>query len=113
MVPDLNEEGFLPPGIHMATTFDVTNRFGVGSDQRRSCCEAFQSLVRNCRQAGIRRLLVGGSFVTNHPEPGDVDCILVGGQTFRRDSEAAQALAEMNPYLHLHFVDTPDDLAYY
>lgn len=36
MIPDFNEHGYLPPGIHRATPAEIEERFGRGSEIRRA-----------------------------------------------------------------------------
>ena len=66
-----------------------------------------------CRRAGVARLIVDGSFVTDRRRPGDADCLLVPGQAFRADSDAAAAIDAGLPYLSLRIVDTPEEYAYH
>jgi hypothetical protein len=80
MLPQLTEDGFLPEGEHRATWEEFQHRFVVfnRSDRRLRLAEGLERLVEEARKAGIvRRILIGGSFVTEKPEPNDFDCILV------------------------------------
>ncbi len=61
-------------------------------------------LVDLARRAGIERLIVNGSFVTDVFEPNDVDCVLLMGVTFPRDLRAAEELGAGLPYAHLQVV---------
>jgi len=70
-------------------------------------------LVPMCRRAGIARLILNGSFVTDVQEPRDVDCILVPGSTFVADSDATLAIRIGLPYLSLQIVETTEDLDFY
>ena len=50
-------------------------------------------------------MIINGSFVTNAREPNDVDCLLLQGPAYRRDSEAAQQLLAGLPFLELKIVE--------
>jgi hypothetical protein len=47
-------------------------------------------LLDVARRAGVIRLVVNGSFVTDKLEPNDIDCVLLIGPDFPRN-EAAEA----------------------
>ena len=113
MIPVFDESGYLPPGMHVADIDEVVERFGTGSDQREACGQSLRWLVPMCRRAGIIRLIVNGSFVTDRPEPNDVDCVLVAGPAFDKDSDAALAIEAGLPYLSLAIVETDDELRFY
>jgi len=113
LIPQFNENGYLPPGIHKTTIEEVVGRFGHGSEERESGAQSLVWLVPMCRRAGIVRLILNGSFVTDRREPRDVDCVLVPGPDFVLDSDATLALRIGLPYLSLQVVETADDLAFY
>lgn len=80
MIPEFTEDGFLPEGIHRATLSEFEERFVVspGSFQRRKVFRYLRDLVKEATNSGIvKRLLVGGSFVTAKSEPNDFDCVIV------------------------------------
>jgi len=80
MIPEFTDDGFLPPGIHVASLEEFRQRFNMftGSDQRLRVFERFERLFLDAQQSGIvQRVFVGGSFVTAKPDPNDFDCILV------------------------------------
>jgi hypothetical protein len=108
VIPDLNEHGYLPAGIHVAALDDVVNRFGRGSDQRIAQGQSLRWLVPVCIRGGISRLLINGSFVTDREEPNDVNCVLLQGTSYRSDSAAAMELREGLPFLELKVVNQAD-----
>jgi hypothetical protein len=108
MIPPFNEHGYLPPGIHPATLDDVAARFGGGSEVRRVQIESLRWLVDLARRAGIDRLVINGSFVTDVSEPNDVDCVLLLGVGFPRDQEAEAELIAGLPFLELSLVNQAD-----
>jgi hypothetical protein len=113
MIPEFNENGYLPPGVHKATIDEVLERFGHGSEDREACGQSLQWLLPICRRAGIVRLIINGSFVTDRREPQDVDCVLLAGRTYDRNSEATFMLRVGLPYLSLEIVESPDELDYF
>lgn len=66
-----------------------------------------------CRRAGIIRLILNGSFVTARREPRDVDCLVLAGPAFERNSDAALALEFGLPYLFIQIIETKADLEYF
>ena len=86
MIPPFDENGYLPPGIHPATLDEVAERFGQESELRRDQMESLRWLVDAARRSGAERLVINGSFVTDRPEPNDVDCVLLIGPGFPRDA---------------------------
>jgi uncharacterized protein DUF6932 len=73
-IPDLEPEGFLPPGIHAASLSEVRACSGLASAARQRQSEPLSQIVE---AAGvyptIKRVLVWGSFVSAKVEPNDLD----------------------------------------
>ena len=65
MIPKLDEHGNLPPGIHRATLAEIEERFGKSTEVRRAQIQSLHWLVDAAKRAGIERLIVNGSFVTD------------------------------------------------
>ncbi len=105
MIPELTELGLLPPGVHQATLDEVIARFGIGNEQREAQADSLRWLLPICQRAGITRMLINGSFVTNYPEPNDVDCVLLIGPDFQPDSIATVELEQGIPFLELKIVE--------
>jgi hypothetical protein len=42
MIPYLDDDGYLPPGVHPATLDEVEERFGIGSEVRRVQMESIR-----------------------------------------------------------------------
>lgn len=73
-LPDLDNEGFLPPGIHAASLAEIRTRFGSGSAARERQGELLRQIVEAAgKYETIKRILVWGSFVTAKCEPNDLD----------------------------------------
>lgn len=73
MIPDLNEDGLLPPGVHPASLEEIRQRFGRKNAQRSRLFEGLARALQNLREASVKRVYVDGSFVTDKPFPKDVD----------------------------------------
>lgn len=80
-IPDLSQEGFLPPGRHIGTWAEIEERFVEGAPfeaRRRDLSVAFQSWLSAVRVIlpDALTLWVDGSFVTRKAEPpADVDVV--------------------------------------
>jgi hypothetical protein len=105
MIPNCDDNGYLPAGIHCATMEEIAIRFGQQSELRRSQMESLRWLVDLARRAGAQRIVVNGSFVTEKLEPNDVDCVLLIGADFPRDAVAEAELLAGLPFMNLELVD--------
>lgn len=105
MLPRFNDDGYLPPGIHGATLEEIAARFGHESELRQAQMQSLRWLVDLARRAGVRRIVVNGSFVTDKLEPNDVDCVLLIGADFPRDAAAEEELLAGLPFINLELVD--------
>jgi len=70
--------------------------------------ESLRWLVELARRAGVDRLVINGSFVTDVVEPHDVDCVLLIGPDFPRDTVAEAELLAGLPFLELSLVTQED-----
>jgi hypothetical protein len=108
VIPTFGEFGYLPPGVHLATIEEIDKCFGRESEIRRVQMESLRWLCDACRRAGVKRLVVNGSFVTDELEPNDVDCVLLIGPDFPLDSASEVELLEGIPFLELSLVSQDD-----
>jgi hypothetical protein len=91
-LPEFNEFGDLPEGIHPASLDEVVDRFGSGSAQRRTVTERLRRVYGLARATGhLDRLLVFGSYVSEVSEPNDVDVVLVMRNDFRSENCPAES----------------------
>jgi hypothetical protein len=104
MIPDFNEQGYLPAGIHRAALAEIEERFARTTEIRRAQVQSLYWLVDLARKAGIERLIVNGSFVTDVFEPNDVDCVLLVGTGPLRDRQAFRELRKGLPFIHMQLV---------
>lgn len=82
-LPDFNEAGDLPPAVHVASLSEVLGRFGGGNAARRVIGKRLQHVYDVAHATRhLARMIVYGSFVTNKPEPNDVDVVLVMDELF-------------------------------
>lgn len=101
MIPPFDDVGNLPPGIHRASLDEVKSRFGVGSEIRIAQFESIEWLLDLARRAGVQRIVLNGSFVTDIIEPNDVDCLLLVDSSFPADSAAEAELSDGLPYIDI------------
>lgn len=82
-LPPLTINGELPLGVHRASLREVLERFGEASRRRLAIAERLSRIYGIARDTGhLARFVVFGSFVTDKPEPNDVDVFLVMQDTF-------------------------------
>lgn len=82
-IPDFNNSGDLPVGVHRASLTEVLSRFGCGSQQRQIVASRLERICKIARATGhLLRLIVFGSFVTDIADPNDVDVMLVMDDAF-------------------------------
>jgi len=104
VIPRCNEDGYLPPGIPPATLEEIATQIGQESELRRVQMQSLRWLVELARRAGVLRIVVNGSFVTDKLEPNDVDCVLLIGPDFPRDPAAEADLLAGLPFINLELV---------
>ncbi len=104
MIPPFEENGYLPAGNHPATLDEIEARFGLETELRRVQMESLRWLVDLAKRSGVERLVINGSFVTDSPEPNDVDCVLLIGRGFPVDSSAERDLIQGLPFLDINLV---------
>ena len=79
-IPEFNETGLLPPGVHVCTLEEVKSRFGSfhGNDRRPNLFNSLLKLLADVRRADLFvAVVLDGSFVTAVSAPNDIDLILV------------------------------------
>jgi hypothetical protein len=110
MLPDFDENGNLPRGIYVCTLEEVVNRFGSGSPERRTESAELRAFVAWARAAGVIRLVVDGSYVTNKIAPNDVDLVILPGLDYPRQEQPALTAAPRWPFLHVQVAEDEADL---
>lgn len=88
MIPEFDERGNLPPGIHHATWTEIVTRYAT-STHRRDLLDGLLDALRSIKTAGCFTAYLDGSFVTTKTNPYDFDACWESGATDldRLDSE--------------------------
>jgi hypothetical protein len=82
-LPPFTESGDLPLGVHAASLAEVLDRFAMGSARRKAAALRLERIYHLARSTGhLARFIVFGSFVTDKPEPNDVDAFLLMEDSF-------------------------------
>jgi hypothetical protein len=85
-IPELNQDGLLPPGIHECTLDELEARFdggGFGEHRRYFLIRNLRTFLAEVRKVKfIAWVAVDGSFVTAKETPGDIDIVLVLDASF-------------------------------
>ena len=110
MLPDFDEIGNLPPGIHRATIEEVIERFGGGSPEREVEADELLYFVGWARRAGVLRLIVNGSFATATIAPNGVDLVVLPGPDYPRDQPSATDAEVRWPFLQVLVAADENDL---
>ena|SRR6266404_2885955 len=84
MLPPFDNVGNLPPGIHPCSVAELVARFGRGSEERAAEINELVHFIEAAKTAGVRRLMVNGSFVTSKVSPNDVDVVFLPGPDYPR-----------------------------
>jgi hypothetical protein len=72
VIPVFDEQGNLPPGVHIAEWQEVKETFGF-SERRISLLERVYEALTNLKGAGCQTAYLDGSFVSSKESPGDID----------------------------------------
>ena len=86
------------------------DRSAVGSESelRRVQMQSLNWLLDLVKRAGVERIVIDGSFVTDIFEPNDVDCVLLIDPDHPYDSAALDAIAAGLPFLDVQLVERED-----
>jgi hypothetical protein len=100
MIPAFRPDGYLPEGLHPASEAELTFRFGAATARRRRLALRVRRWINLARQVHARRLLVDGSYVTDKPDPNDVDAVVLLPADFQRQIEqGVEAALELEQML--------------
>lgn len=72
-IPDLNEQGELPPGEYLTTLQEIEKRFGGPDSRRKQLMMGLNEAIQNLWKAKIKRVVIDGSFTSDASHPRDVD----------------------------------------
>jgi hypothetical protein len=71
-IPEFNHLGYLPLGVYESSWLEFMQRFATNSHRQRLATGLAAALLR-LGIAGCRRVIIGGSFVTDKEYPNDFD----------------------------------------
>jgi hypothetical protein len=78
MVPPLQSDGALPPGVHRGSLAEVLAAFPARNQQRQLLDDALREVVDQLwRLDPTLTVLMDGSYVTTKAEPNDVDLLII------------------------------------
>lgn len=72
MIPEFDDRGFLPPGVHKAEWQEFRQRFAITA-HRRQLADRMVLLIAHLKSVSCRSLFVDGSYVTDKQRPNDYD----------------------------------------
>jgi hypothetical protein len=83
-LPDFDDKGDLPEGVHQATLAEVLAQFGQGTAQRQAVTQRCLRTHQLVKATGkLERFVIFGSYITAKAEPNDVDIVLVMRDDFQ------------------------------
>jgi len=104
-LPSFTESGDLPEGVHAASLRETLARFGAGGTRRKAVALRLERIYHTAQATGhLSRFVVFGSFVTDAPEPNDVDVFLLMDDGFDASELTGEArLLFDHPAAQAHF----------
>jgi hypothetical protein len=72
MIPELNEQGLLPPGIHICTLEEFESSY-VYNVRRREIFQGLLLLIKDLKTISSPAIYLDGSYVTAKALPNDID----------------------------------------
>jgi hypothetical protein len=72
MIPEFDESGILPSGVHWAEWSEFQETFGANLTRQRMI-DGLELAMTQLKAAGCRTIYIDGSFVTSKQKPGDFD----------------------------------------
>mgnify|MGYP000015325409 FL=1 len=77
-LPEFNLRGTLDKGMHVCKSDEFFERFCYGNNTIRSNYkEVLEQMFAFAVNRNASSVIIGGSFITNKPDPNDLDCILI------------------------------------
>jgi len=93
MIFIFDQNGYLPPGIHLATWEEI-EEFLAYNKRRKNLLSGLKQGCEILRQCGCERIYIGGSFVTTKIRPNDFDVC------WEDDKVDFKLLQKLDPVLH-------------
>jgi len=110
MIPDFDEHGNLPPGIHPASVESLVERFGSGSAEREVEIRELLEFIDWAKHHGVLRIIVNGSFVTAKQCPNDVDVVVLPGTGDNSEYPVIEHEPTRWPFLQILVAADDEDL---
>jgi hypothetical protein len=83
LLPNFNEQGDLPVGVHKASLAEFLAHFGSDGGQRGLVTRRLLHVLNLAKRTGcLKRFIIFGSYITSKPNPNDADVILVMDDAF-------------------------------
>jgi len=93
-LPPFTDAGDLPIGVYSASLTEVLARFAFGSGRRNILGQRLARVYEIAANTGhLSRFIIFGSFVSDKPEPNDVDVFMVMDDNFEMTSLTGEARA--------------------
>jgi hypothetical protein len=89
---------------------ELATRFGGGSSEREIEIQELVQFIQWAQRAGVRRLIINGSFVTQKDAPNDVDIVILPGSDYPRDQKVIGEEESHWPFLQIFVADDDADL---
>jgi hypothetical protein len=74
VLPNFDENGYLPPGIYVARMAEIKRRLAYNKCRLRLFA-GLMRLAKHLKSVGCNTLYLNGSFITDKAEPGDYDSV--------------------------------------
>ncbi len=77
-LPGFNGEGDLPEGVYQASLDEIITRFGCATTRRLQLGSRLAHIFALAKDTNyLERFIIFGSFITDKPEPNDIDILLI------------------------------------
>jgi len=73
MAIPVKNNGELAAGEHQAALDEIEAMYGRSNDRRKLLMQGLREAAENLEKAGVSRIWVNGSFITDKDEPNDID----------------------------------------
>ena len=90
--PNFNTEGDLPVGVYRASLQEVVQHFGTNTPKRLQVARRLERIYNIASATGkIAHFIIFGSFVTDKPDPKDVDIFIIMENDFDANTLVGEA----------------------
>jgi hypothetical protein len=98
MLPELDENGNLPKGVHRCTLQEVKEVFGTSSARRKWSAGNPERIIGFAKSTGkLEPVFLWGSFLSTKEFPRDLDLLLVVRNDFSIDKQCHEARKVFDP----------------